>query len=50
MVRGEWLAIIARPLTLSLLLVGMLAIGVPPLLRRARRPRTAPHRAGTDRR
>jgi putative tricarboxylic transport membrane protein len=39
MVRGEWLAILARPLTLSLLLVGLLAIGVPPLLRRARRPR-----------
>jgi putative tricarboxylic transport membrane protein len=40
MTRGEWPAIVGRPLTLTLLLVGVLAVAVPPLLRLARRRRT----------
>jgi putative tricarboxylic transport membrane protein len=46
MARGEWLVIVGRPLTLTLLLVGVLAIGVPPLLRLARRRRTEPQLSG----
>jgi putative tricarboxylic transport membrane protein len=39
MVRGDVLAVLGRPLTLALLLVGALAVAGPPLARLLRRPR-----------
>jgi putative tricarboxylic transport membrane protein len=45
MVRGEWLTLLGRPLTLTLLLVGVLALALPPLFKLARR-RTHPQLSG----
>jgi putative tricarboxylic transport membrane protein len=39
MVRGDVLAVLGRPLTLTLLLVGAVAVAAPPLARLLRRPR-----------
>jgi hypothetical protein len=39
MVRGDVLAVLGRPLTLTLLLVGTLAVAGPPLARLLRRQR-----------
>jgi putative tricarboxylic transport membrane protein len=39
MVRGDALAVLGRPLTLALLLIGTLAVVAPPLARLARRQR-----------
>jgi putative tricarboxylic transport membrane protein len=46
MARGEWPTIVARPLTLTLLLVGLLAVAGPSLFRLARRRRTEPQLSG----
>jgi putative tricarboxylic transport membrane protein len=46
MARGEWLTILGRPLTLTLLLVGVVAVAAPTLLRLARRWRTQPQLSG----
>jgi len=42
MERGSFLGILGRPLALSLLLLGVLVLLVPPLVRLLRRPRVAP--------
>jgi putative tricarboxylic transport membrane protein len=41
MVRGDALAVLGRPLTLTLLLVGTVAVAGPPLARLLRRPRAS---------
>jgi len=49
MARGEWLTLIGRPIALTLLLVGALALAVPPLFKLARRRRTHPQLSGASR-
>jgi hypothetical protein len=45
MERGDLLAVLGRPLTLTLLLIGVLAVAAPALARLFRRPRPAVARA-----
>jgi putative tricarboxylic transport membrane protein len=46
MERGNLLGILSRPLALSLLLLGVLALLVPPVMGLFRRPRVAPAASG----
>ena len=49
MERGRLLGILSRPLALSLLLLGVLALLVPPVMRLLRRPRIVPELSGASR-
>ena len=49
MERGSLLGILSRPLALSLLLLGVLALLTPPVMRLLRRPRIAPEVSGARR-
>jgi putative tricarboxylic transport membrane protein len=48
MARGEWLTLLGRPIALTLLLVGALALALPPLFKLARRRRTQPQLSGAS--
>jgi putative tricarboxylic transport membrane protein len=48
MARGEWLTLFGRPIALTLLLVGVLALALPPLFKLARRRWTHPQLSGAS--
>ncbi len=49
MARGNWVDLLSRPLSLALLLLGVVALVLPPLIRRARRAAARPQLSGAAR-